>query len=377
MSEATDTTLAPRRADVDAKQAALSRLLTEIGCEAAVLVVPAHVAWFTGGLTTRGLIADTERPGIYTNGRQRWLICSNVDTQRLFDEELDGLGFQMKEWQWLAGRAGLLGDLMAHKKIAVDRPYPNMPMLSDKLRTELRQLSEFDQTRLATLGRILTHALEATARSFRRGETEEELAGQISHRLCHRGAEPVALSVTADGRGGKYRRAGFTSTPVSRSATLQATATLHGLYVTASRTVSLGALDDGIKKEYDAAAKVAAVYWSLSLPQESIASAGEAGRWIVANSPFEFEWRQSQPGYGTGWFPVEELRRLGTDDPFVAGQAVVWQSRIASAAVVDTMIVTPSGPKPITPPDPAGWPFKRITLKDRTYQVPDILVREV
>ncbi len=77
--------------------------------ESLLLLMPAHVAWFTAGLNVRGLIADSERPAVYTNGRQRWLICSNVDTQRLFDEELDRLGFQLKEWSWDGGRAGLAG----------------------------------------------------------------------------------------------------------------------------------------------------------------------------------------------------------------------------------------------------------------------------
>ena len=35
-----------RRADVDAKQAAVGRILDQMGCEAAVLMLPAHVAWF-------------------------------------------------------------------------------------------------------------------------------------------------------------------------------------------------------------------------------------------------------------------------------------------------------------------------------------------
>ena len=78
----TDAVLA-RRADIDAKQAILTRLFTELECEAVILFMPAHVAWFTGGMATRGLIADGERPGVYTNGRQRWLLCSNIDTQRL------------------------------------------------------------------------------------------------------------------------------------------------------------------------------------------------------------------------------------------------------------------------------------------------------
>ena len=31
------------------------------------------------------------------------------------------------------------------------------------------------------------------------------------------------------------------------------------------------------------------------------------------------------------------------------------------------------GPDPVTPPE--GWPFKRIKIRDKTYDVPDVLVR--
>src|SRR5262245_1532434 len=82
-----DDPIARRRADIDAKQAVVGRVLAELECEAAILFMPAHVAWFCGGVNVRGLIADAERPGIYTTGRGRWLVCANADTQRLFDEE--------------------------------------------------------------------------------------------------------------------------------------------------------------------------------------------------------------------------------------------------------------------------------------------------
>ena len=121
----------PRRADIDAKQALVAGVIRDMGCEAALLLTPAHVTWFTAGMNVRGLIADTERPGVYTNGQQRWLVCSNVDAQRLFDEELDRLGFQLKEWTWDAGRADLLANLVAGRKVACDRPIPNLPQLSE------------------------------------------------------------------------------------------------------------------------------------------------------------------------------------------------------------------------------------------------------
>ncbi|HEY2785342.1 MAG TPA: hypothetical protein VGJ05_10230 [Fimbriiglobus sp.] len=366
--------VARRRADVDDKQSLLAGLIADLQCEAVILLLPSHVAWFTSGLNVRGLIADAERPGIYTNGMQRWLLCSNVDTYRLFHEELDGLGFQLKEWQWKTGRPTLLGELVVGRKVAVDRPYPNLPPVNERLRLPLRTLTPYEQDQYLSLGGVLVHAVEATARTFERLDSEEEIAGQVAHRLCHHGAEGVGISVTADGRGSRCRRAGYTSAAVSEGCVIQATAVRGGLYATCSRTVSFGPQSVAMKAEHDLACKVAAVYKSLSRPEETLATAGAAGGWLLANTPYEYDWRHSQPGYGAGRHPAEELRRYNSDEAFIVGQALVWQARIGTAAVVDTVIVSAAGPIPVTPPE--LWPFKRIRLKNAAYDIPDVLIRE-
>ena len=48
-----------------------------------------------------------------------------MDTQRLFDEEIDGLGFLLKEWPWHWGRQQLLADLAQGRRLAADRPLPD------------------------------------------------------------------------------------------------------------------------------------------------------------------------------------------------------------------------------------------------------------
>src|SRR5688572_17488528 len=138
---APDSSVAARRADIDAKQEQVAGILDELGCEAVLLLTPAHIAWFTAGMNVRGLIADSERPAVYTNGRQRWLLCSAVDTHRLFDEELDQLGFQLKEWTWDGGRAELLANVTSGRKMAADRPFPNIPPINERLRPLMRALS--------------------------------------------------------------------------------------------------------------------------------------------------------------------------------------------------------------------------------------------
>jgi hypothetical protein len=362
-----------RREDINAKQAILAKLLGALNCEAVLLLMPAHIAWFTGGMNIRGLIADGERPGIYTNGKNRWLICGNVDTPRLFEEELNGLGFMVKEWQWSVGRANLLGDLVNGKKVACDRPFPNMPPINDKLRPELRALFPSDRLVYRGLGRDVAHALEATARNLMPGQTEREAAGQLAHRVYHRGAEVASMSVLADDRARHFRRAGFTDAKIERQATLQVTAVREGLHITASRTVAFAALADAEREEWKAAVRVAAIVRSLSVPGESIARIVDATGAIVNGTNLEHEWRLSQPGYGAGWFAADELRKAGQDEKFVLHQPIVWQTRFGAMASVDTVFVGEQGAEPMTGVE--NWPFKRVRLNGQDHDIPDVLVR--
>src|SRR5436190_4753416 len=81
-----------RLLDVDAKQVRVSALLEELGCEGLLSLDPANFAWLSSGGVARGCIDPNAAPALYFSPEGRWLIGANVDNQRLFDEELDGLG---------------------------------------------------------------------------------------------------------------------------------------------------------------------------------------------------------------------------------------------------------------------------------------------
>src|SRR5262249_31924616 len=103
--------LADRRKDIDQKQAWVAGLLADTGWEGLLVLEPENFTWLTSGATARGVLDPREMPAVYFSADQRWIISANVDSQRLFDEELNGLGFQLKEWSWYAGREQLLADL--------------------------------------------------------------------------------------------------------------------------------------------------------------------------------------------------------------------------------------------------------------------------
>jgi Xaa-Pro aminopeptidase len=362
-----------RRADLEAKQALVAGLLQEVGCEGLLVLEPENFSWLTAGATNRGISNIAELPLVYYSPEQRWIISSNVDSQRLFDEELDGLGFLLKEWPWHWGREQLISDLCQGRRLACDRPVRNLPVLGDRLRVLRRSLTVYEQACYRALGEIVTHALEATCRTMEPDDTEREIAGQLSHRMLHRGVQPMLLGVAADGRSRLYRQYGFTSTPIRHYAVLSVTGRKYGLCAMASRCVSFGPPDAGLRNEHDATCKISATYlastWPDAVPREILT----AGRRIYQLTGFEHEWLLCPQGHVTGRSPVELTLTPQTAELFQASWAVTWRASVGAASSCDTYLVSDSGPQAVTPTE--AWPLKRIRVQGADFVRPDILQR--
>lgn len=364
-----------RAADIAAKQAAVAALLREVGRDGLLLLDPANFAWMTAGATGRGIRDPGEQPAVFVqNSAYRWVICSNVDTQRLFDEELGGLGFQLKEWPWQRGRAQLLADLCHGKRVACDVPFADTHCVAEPLQMLRRRLSPYEREELADLGRTLVHAVEATGRNFERGQTEEEIAGQLAHRLLHRGLEPTALLVSADGRMRKYRRHPPGSARADWACVVEATARRNGLHATCSRVVSFGEPDDRFRGDIEAACRWTAVLIAASSVGLRIADAIAHGVNYLEMAGYDHEWRLAPLGAVTGHAAKERDLIPGDAAPFEDGWAVVWHGNVGAVASADTTLVTPSGPQLMTPAE--MWPLKRIRVGGLTIDRPDVLIRE-
>jgi Xaa-Pro dipeptidase len=367
------TTLSDRRADIEAKQLRLRTLLQEAQCENLLLLDPDNVAWMTGGGAARAIIDLQDMPAVWMNAEGRWIVSSNVDSQRLFDEELDGLGFQLKEWPWHLGRGPLLDELRRVRTVACDQPLPDCKMVGNQMRHLRRTLTVYEQACLKALGQIVSHALEACCRTVTPGETEREVAGQLSHRLLHRGAQPLALNVAAEGRLRVYRHCSYTAAPIRSYCVLSATVRKYGLCATASRSVCFGPPEGPVRKEHDAACKVAATYLASSWPDAVPKQILVTGRRVYLVCGAEHEWLLSPQGFITGRAPVELPLTPQTEDLLQAGWAVTWRGSAGGALSCDTFLVTEDGPRTITVTE--NWPLKLIRISGAEFVRPDLLIR--
>lgn len=367
------TSASDRRTDVDAKQAQIAQFLKDIACDGLMVLAPENFAWLTSGGAARGVIDKEAMPALYYSAEGRWVLCGNVDTQRLFDEEIDHMGFQVKEWNWHQGRAALLEDLCQGRNVASDVPLGDCQVVGKKLQAMRLQLSEYERACYRALGQIVSHALEATGRTISSGETEREVAGQLSHRLIHRGALPVMITVAADGRSRIYRQGSFTATPIRNYCVMTLTARKYGLCARASRSVTFGQPDPLFRKEHDSACKVNATYvassWPDSVPRQILAS----GQRIYQLTGAEYDWYLCPQGQVTGRLPVEIELTPHHEELLQVNWAIAWHASVGAAVSCDTFRISEDGPVAVTPPE--NWPLKRIKIQGAEFVRPDLLVR--
>ena len=253
-----------RRLDVDAKQELVAKLLHDTGCEGLLVLHPANFRWLTAGATPAGLAGRDETPALFFN-------LEPALARRLGDRlppavrRRAGRARVPAQGVALDGQPGAVPGRHGVRPQGRQRPaVPGLQADGAFFAHTRRRLSPYEAERLAELGEMVAHAVEATARHFDWGDPEEEIAGHLAHRLLRHGAEPVGLADQRRRPGAGVPPAGVRPEPVERACVLQATARKFGLHATASRTVFRAAPDETERAEFEAALRLRVTHLAVS-----------------------------------------------------------------------------------------------------------------
>jgi Xaa-Pro aminopeptidase len=373
-----DGPLAQRRADVDEKQKRVAAFLDATGYDALVLGRADSVAWFTsGGDLGQCLGSEASSVLLFLNRTSRAVITDNVQSARVFEEELAGLGFQLKERAWYDDPGRVVAELGHNKRLISDlgacscaKPWPRE---ADPIRALRRPLTVLERQRLRELGRTLALAVEATCRNFDRGETEADIAGHLAHRLVREGVVPVDLRVAGDDRLARYRLPTFKAAPIERRATVSVVGRRHGLCASLTRTVAFGKPDPEFEKQHGLAAMVDATCIYFSRPDEPVSGVFRRARRIFEKFDQPHEWTLDYLGHTIGYTPRELLLLPDSPSPLESDTALCWSPSVGRARSEDTVVIDRRGYEVVT--EAQNWPKLEVTVKGFLLTRPAVLQR--
>lgn len=372
-----DATVAARRADVELKHQRVREFLDRTGQDALVLGMADSVAWFTaGGDVGQDMGCGPAAILLFINRTSRAVITDNVQSSRVFEEELAGLGFQLKERPWYDDPFQVVAELCHNKRVASDMTGQGCSPLrreADAVRALRRRLTSLERQRLRELGRTLTLAVEATCRNFDRGEREADVAGHLAHRLIREGVVPVDLRVASDDRLARYRQPTFKASPILRRATIAVTGRRHGLCASVTRTVSFGPVEPDYRDDHSLATMVDATCIFFSRPGEKISEVFRRSRRIYEKFNRPHEWTLDYQGNIVGYSPREVALRPDSPLELEPDMALAWSPSVRAARTEDTVVIDGRGYEVVTAPQ--DWPQLDVAVKGFVIPRPGVLER--
>lgn len=360
-----------RVTEVARRHQLVSDFLKAEGYSAALLQLPCNFAWMTAGSTSIRCSTSACSPSLFITPEARVVVCNNVDTPLLFEHEVAGLGFQLKERPWSEPRGIMLSDLCRGRKVAGDVPMKNVQEVNVHLQGMRIPLPEYDIQRQRTAGRLVAHAVEATARSLTSGREEAEIAGELAHRLMKHGVHPHRLQVIGDGRGRRFRHWMHSESPVLKYCTISAVGRYQGLHVGAARTVCFGEPPAELLASFQQAALVHATGMYFSQAGWELFEVWNRVRRIYEKSGADDEWRLADQAdvceYEFGGLPLMPTSEFKLS----AGTPLFWHPSVGSVLMGDSVLVTSRGAELLTPS--TDWPQVAISVKGVGVDVPGLL----
>jgi Xaa-Pro dipeptidase len=372
-----DGELKRRREDVEFKHDRIREFLNATNHDAVVLGLADSVAWFTsGGDLGLELGSDACSILLYINRSSRAVITDNVQSGRVFEEELAGLGFQIKEHPWHEDAGRVVAELAHNKRLVTDLGSYGLEFSrreSDPLRRLRRRLTPLERLRLRMLGRTLSQAVEATCRNFDRGEREADVAGHLAHRLIREGVTPIDLRIASEDRQSRFRRPPYKDAPILKRATITVTGRRHGLCASLSRTVAFGEVDDAFRTQHALAAMVDATCIFFSRPGQVVSEVFRRAKRIYEKFDHPQEWLSDYQGNVVGYSPREAALRPDSALVLESDMALTWSPSVRAARAQDTVVIDSRGYEILTAAK--DWPQIEVSVKGCPIQRPGILVR--
>jgi hypothetical protein len=362
-----------RVSDIQHKHAAATRFLQSHQLDALLLQRSPNFAWFTsGGDCSRAGSADSAA-GLFITPEARVVVTTNAESAQLFDRELQGLGFQLKERPWHEPRSALIEDLCRGRAVASDTGVSGTNEIAAQL-TGLRiPFTSVECRRLREMGPELAHAVEATCRNCEPGQTEAEIAGEVAHRMIRHRILPERIQVCADGRSQSYPHWTFGEDQVQRCVVITAIGRKRGLCLGVSRTVSFGTPPKEVADDHHKTMLIQATGMFFTQANWGLFEIWDRLARIYQKFGCDDQWEKTEQAEVIGYELCETPFIPGGEFRIAPRMAVYWHPAVGTAVSGDSILVGDGEFEVLTPAE--GWPKVKVVVKGTTIYRPEILIQ--
>ena len=307
---------------------------------------------------------------------RKFVVANNSEMPRLLQEDLSGLGYEAKQYEWYEEKVGLLRavhEAAGSRPIGTDVPSGDLKLISDEIASLRYQLTPSEIKKYRWVGQAASEAVSTVCRNLKRGTSERETEANASEELLRRGLRPTVLLMGFDHRVYDFHHHTPTDAKLSKYAIVNVCARRWGLVASVARFVHFGPLEPELKRRLQAAMVISAKYEANSKPGVTAGQISDRAKGWFQEAGFAGWWQDHHQGGAIGYAERDWLAVPGSTQVIHERQAFAWNPILRGALSFDTIIVFKDHIENVTKIH--DWPTTPIKLGGVTYDMPDILVR--
>lgn len=363
---------AARLADVELKHDRVRGLLEQYEADALLLQEPANIAWLTAGADLHRCASEDCSTSVFVTKDARLFATNAVDSAQIFEREAFGLGFQLKQREWYEPHQDLVSDLCRGRTVISDRGIRHTRPGRRAIREMRLPLTALEVERLKTLCHVAVHAIEATGHNLKSGQTEAEVAGEISHRLLKRTVTATRIHVCADGQNERFRHWTFGDRPIQDFAIISCVARRWGLHAGVTRTVCVNDVSPRLLQAFRRATMVHATGMFFCRADSLLKDVWQKVHRIYEKFDMKSEWQLADQGSVLGYSASEAQLKPRTDFRLNAPSAMFLHPSVGPAMTGDTILCGRSANEQLTLS--STWPRISVRVKGCEVVCPGILL---
>jgi Xaa-Pro dipeptidase len=352
----------------------LNAFLIEKDLDGVLLRSRRNFSWVTGGKVNH--IVNTTEIGVadlILFRDKKLCIVTKMESARIHDEELKGLGYEFITPEWYEGSDSAIMEICAGKRVGSDMPFEGLTDISRELATLRYSLNEEEIERYRWLSQKAAKAVEATCREIEPSWTEHEVAAHLAAKVMKDGINPHVILVSTDDRIYKYRHPIPTDKKLQSYAMVVICAEKWGLVSNVTRFVHFGPLPVEIHANRLKLVQIDIAMNSATRPGVQIRDVFQTGIDTYGKVGHAEDWRFLHQGGPTGYAPREFLAGPKVEGVVQVNQAFAWNPAIRGIKSEDTILVRETGNEFLT--HTGEWVYIEIEQDGVSYLRPDILVR--
>jgi Xaa-Pro aminopeptidase len=357
------------------KLSKMREIIKQKQLDAIIISSQGNFSWLSdGGRGHVAMATDSSVGSFFITLDKIYLITNNIEAQRLKEEELSNLSYELKEHPWHdnSKKDQIMRELCAGKRVGSDTPADDITNVANDIAKLRYIITDLEVEHYKELGKHCGEAIGKVCKAMKPGLSEFEIAGIMASELYSRSITPIVLLIAVDDRIERYRHPLPTDKRIEKYGMIVICGRKYGLVASATRLFHFGNMSDELRRKHNAVVEIDTVFIAESRPDVVIGDIFASAQKMYADKGFPGEWQFHHQGGPAGYAPRDYVATPGDASKVLKQQAYAWNPSIKGTKSEDTIITTSDKPEIITAtPD---WPMIAVQYKGETWKRPDILV---